>query len=168
MSHILLIVGIFWTCLLLLMSKSSYALLFDKKSLLACQAAMPDKSTSSHTTECSTNSDGNTSDCTSSSGTDFRTIAIGDIHGSYDGLLENLYYANVTVSKTKCDWKQQSTPTILVQMGDYVDRGPGALETIKCVRKLQEEASLYNAEVVRIVGSKCHFVNIPYECLLTE
>ncbi|RYY77525.1 hypothetical protein EON63_18585 [archaeon] len=85
---------------------------------------------------------------------DHRVIAIGDIHGSYTGLLEDLYYSNITRGRNECVWKEQSTKTVLVQMGDLVDRGPGALEALKCLRKLQREASKFNGEVVRLLGSK--------------
>ncbi|RYY86886.1 hypothetical protein EON63_05055 [archaeon] len=57
---------------------------------------------------------------------DHRVIAIGDIHGSYTGLLEDLYYSNITRGRNECVWKEQSTKAVLVQMGDLVDRGPRA------------------------------------------
>lgn len=82
-----------------------------------------------------------------------RIIAIGDVHGSYDGLLEDLFAANVTKSITSCEWKHQETPTVLVQMGDMVDRGAGALEALECLRHLQSTASQHNAEVVRLLGN---------------
>lgn len=153
-------VSVLVACLILpYLFSSTHSLRLDKKNLLACQAAFPYKASAN--AECLAGIDGNPppgceEDHSSfAQGTDFRTIAIGDIHGSYNGLLENLFYANVTVSKTKCEWKPQATPTIVVQLGDYVDRGPGALEAIKCMRSLQEQASQYNGEVVRIFGSKC-------------
>ena len=83
-----------------------------------------------------------------------RVIAIGDIHGSYVGLLEDLYDANITTSRDICVWRPQQTRTLLVQSGDLVDRGPGALESFKCLQNLQNTASEYNGEVVRILGSK--------------
>jgi hypothetical protein len=58
-------------------------------------------------------------------------IVIGDIHGSYDGLREVLFQANVTSSAdldTICEWQEQSdTGTVVLQIGDMVDRGPGAV-----------------------------------------
>ncbi len=82
-----------------------------------------------------------------------RVIAIGDIHGSYDGLLEDLFAANITSSLQSCQWKKQETTTLLVQMGDMVDRGAGALESLECLRHLQSTASDNNAQVVRLLGS---------------
>ena len=90
-----------------------------------------------------------------------RIISIGDIHGSYVGLLEILYYANITTSIDKCEWKSQdlninnnySNNTLLVQVGDIVDRGPGATESQNCLKYLQSTASSFNSKVVRLLGS---------------
>ncbi len=84
-----------------------------------------------------------------------RLIAVGDIHGSYNGLLEVLYHANITTSKTTCTWRQQEVKTTFVQVGDVVDRGDGSYEAFECLRSLQNEASKYNGEVIRLFGSKC-------------
>ena len=83
-----------------------------------------------------------------------RIIAIGDIHGSYVGLLENLFDANITTSIDICHWRLQDTKTILVQTGDLVDRGPGAIEALDCLKSLQDTAEQYNGQVVRLFGSK--------------
>jgi hypothetical protein len=133
----------------------------DKKTLPACVLARPASSsggTSSHT-ECNTSGECKPQVLEQDQSNNRETIsprivAIGDIHGSINGLLENLFQANITVSKTRCEWQQQTHPTIVVQMGDYVDRGSGALESLRCMKDLQAKAASYNGEVVRIVGSK--------------
>ena len=89
-----------------------------------------------------------------------RVVAIGDVHGAYTGLLEVLYNANITVSKDDCAWRKQGTAnrpedgTVLVQMGDLVDRGPQAWEALKCLRSLQKNAHLVHSKVVRLLGSE--------------
>ena len=87
-----------------------------------------------------------------------RVIAIGDVHGSYTGLLDLLYNANITVSRDQCNWREQGDKSdqgvILVQVGDIVDRGPQAWEAFACLRSLQKQAPLYNSKVVRLIGSK--------------
>lgn len=83
-----------------------------------------------------------------------RLIAVGDIHGSYNGLLEVLFYANITTSRTTCSWRQQDVKTVFVQVGDVVDRGDGSYEAFECLRSLQNEASKFNGEVIRLFGSK--------------
>ena len=87
-----------------------------------------------------------------------RLVAIGDIHGSYAGLLELLYQAKVTSSPESCSWREQGPKkedgVVLVQVGDLVDRGPDAWGAFDCLRTLQKEAEQYNSKVIRLVGSK--------------
>mmetsp|Transcript_12736 Transcript_12736/g.28294 ORF Transcript_12736/g.28294 Transcript_12736/m.28294 type:complete len:192 (-) Transcript_12736:662-1237(-) len=52
-----------------------------------------------------------------------RVVAVGDVHGAFDGLLQVLYSANVTASPTHCEWREQGAGTVLVQVRDLVDRG---------------------------------------------
>ena len=82
-----------------------------------------------------------------------KIIAIGDVHGSYSGLLEVMYEAGLVISPENCDWKPQGQPTLFVQMGDLVDRGPQAYEATLCLKKLQEEAGQFNAKVIRLFGN---------------
>jgi len=89
-----------------------------------------------------------------------RIVSIGDIHGAFEGLLDILYSANITKEHWKCDWKPQNKKLLLIQMGDLVDRGGGALESWECLQKLQRTALENNAEVVRLLGSKLHCIHI--------
>ncbi len=82
-----------------------------------------------------------------------RIVVIGDVHGSDDALLELLYASNCTISKNECIWREQEHSTLLVQMGDIVDRGPGSLAAWNCMRHLSATASK-NAQIVRLLGSK--------------
>lgn len=146
-----------WLLLLAVLCGSSFCLAgriaLDKATLPSCTIAMPEREIE-RDTQTETDIETAIGKGTASSSPLPRVVSIGDIHGSYDGLLENLFHANITASKTKCEWKSQPHRTVLVQMGDYVDRGPGALEALRCVRDLQAKAMDFNAEVVRIVGSK--------------
>lgn len=87
-----------------------------------------------------------------------RVVAVGDVHGSYVGLLEVLYQANITTAKDACEWRAQGSSAedgvVLVQMGDLTDRGPGALEVLECLRVLQKQAPNFNSKVIRLIGSK--------------
>ena len=47
----------------------------------------------------------------------------------------------------------QAKQTILVQVGDIVDRGPSALEAFLCLKHLQKTAPEFNGEVVRLFGN---------------
>lgn len=97
-----------------------------------------------------------------------RVVAVGDVHGSHVGLLEVLYQANVTSARDSCTWRPQGTGeddgVVLVQMGDLTDRGPGALEVLECLRKLQNEAAAYNSKVIRLIGSKYICYARPFKC----
>ncbi len=94
-----------------------------------------------------------------------RLVAIGDVHGSFAGVLEILYEAKITSSPTSCTWKEQGNKledgVVLVQVGDIVDRGPSSWEAYECFRNLQKEAPKFHSKVVRLVGSKiiCHDLN---------
>jgi hypothetical protein len=52
-----------------------------------------------------------------------RIIAIGDVHGSHDGLIEILSHAGLLLGDGSCKWKTSVTSTLVIQMGDIVDRG---------------------------------------------
>jgi len=95
-----------------------------------------------------------------------RLVAIGDIHGSYAGLLELLYQAKITSSPETCTWREQGPNkedgVVLVQVGDLVDRGPDAWGAFECLRTLQREAEQYNSKVVRLVGSKNQILEVLY------
>lgn len=94
-----------------------------------------------------------------------RIVVIGDVHGSYDGMMEILYKAGITKSLDECKWKKSpvldktsdvrinNNNTILLQIGDIVDRGAGASESWSCLQKLQRTAP-GEARVIRLIGSK--------------
>eukprot|EP01036_Dinobryon_divergens_P036455 gene36455-47466_t len=100
---------------------------------------------------CLNNSDANTTTCAGNSS--FRIVVIGDVHGHYSTMLIDLFLANITVSDTNCEWKSQSVKTLLVQMGDIVDRGNGSTLAWRCLRHLQASAAQHNGQVVRLLGN---------------
>ncbi len=86
-----------------------------------------------------------------------RYVIVGDVHGSDVGLKEVLFAANVTTSPVgDCVWREDTINinmdmdmdmdggngkgTIVIQVGDMVDRGPGALEAWKCLEDLDIQA----------------------------
>lgn len=83
-----------------------------------------------------------------------RIVAIGDVHGELGGLVEVLNMAGI-VDGQECVWTAKPQPaggTLLVQVGDIVDRGPSANEVWDCLKALQDTAPS-GSEVVRLVGN---------------
>jgi hypothetical protein len=76
-------------------------------------------------------------------------IVIPDTHGV--GLPTFLYEQNITRSLGQCEWAIEDPNTIVVQLGDVVDRGQYALEDWKCMRELQSTAPKDN--VFRLIGN---------------
>lgn len=87
-----------------------------------------------------------------------RIVAVGDIHGAYEELLLILRGAEIiadapTGFDDTCQWiPQPPGGTTLIQMGDVVDRGPGATEAWNCLDMLQRSAPA-GSEVIRLVGN---------------
>ena len=85
-----------------------------------------------------------------------KIIIIGDIHGEYQGFLDVLSQAKITKSSTDCNWilpEDENQETIFLQVGDLVDRGPGATESWNCLKHLQDTTPV-NTKVIRLLGSK--------------
>jgi len=79
-----------------------------------------------------------------------RIIAIGDVHGCIEGLIEVLIKSDIIVS-SDCVWNPHSDDTVLIQMGDIVDRGNSSIHVWRCLDRLQ--TTLPNgAEFIRLIG----------------
>src|SRR5262249_24740600 len=86
-----------------------------------------------------------------------RVVAIGDVHGAYDRLVELLKTTGLIDDKLK--WAGGKTH--LVQTGDVVDRGPDSRKALDLLHRLSDEAArrggavhmlLGNHEVMRMLG----------------
>ena len=98
-----------------------------------------------------------------------RLVVVGDVHGEGAGLREVLNGANITNpdGDSSCRWIEQNPAgTILIQVGDIVDRGAEAYEAWICLEELQNTAT-GNNKVIRLLGNhdiwwlegKFHMVN---------
>ncbi len=76
-------------------------------------------------------------------------IAVGDIHGELDGLLEILRRAELVDGK----WRWCGGDRVLVQTGDVIDRGPRSREAYDLLADLQSQAPKSGGEVVRLLGN---------------
>ena len=86
-----------------------------------------------------------------------RIVAVGDVHGAYDRLLEILETAGIIDNKHH--WAGGRAH--LVQLGDVVDRGPDSRKACDFLKRLEEEAEraggaahvlLGNHEAARMLG----------------
>ncbi len=92
--------------------------------------------------------------CVASSGADAgevpaRVLAIGDIHGEYAGLVSILREVGLIDSQN--DWV--GGEAVLVQTGDFMDRGPGVRPVMDLLMKLEHQAPEQDGRVVVLLGN---------------
>jgi len=77
-----------------------------------------------------------------------RTVVLGDLHGSLDAFRTLLTRAGLLE-----DTSWRGGRTILVQLGDVIDRGPDSVQTYEFLAELQVRASKGKGRVVRLLGN---------------
>lgn len=78
-----------------------------------------------------------------------RIVAVGDLHGDYQAWIDVARDAGLIDRNDH--WA--GGKTVLVQMGDIVDRGPDSLKIIRNLQQLQREAPRAGGKVVVILGN---------------
>jgi hypothetical protein len=78
-----------------------------------------------------------------------RIVAVGDVHGAYDRMIEILRIAEVVNAEGK--WTGGATH--LVQTGDVLDRGPDSLKAMEYLRRLTREAERAGGRVHTLLGN---------------
>ena len=78
-----------------------------------------------------------------------RIVAVGDIHGSLDGLTTILK----KVGLIDGDRRWSGGSTVFVQTGDYTDRGEDVLQVMDLLMDLQEQADKAGGEVIVLLGN---------------
>jgi hypothetical protein len=78
-----------------------------------------------------------------------RIVAVGDVHGAYDRLVEILKTAELVDARGR--WSGGKTH--LVQLGDVVDRGPDSRKAIDFYRRLEKDASSAGGKVHYLLGN---------------
>ena len=78
-----------------------------------------------------------------------RIIAIGDVHGAYDGLVAILKQTELVDKKLR--WIGGKTH--LVQMGDLMDRGPESRKAMELLEKLEQKAEDEGGRVHVLIGN---------------
>ncbi len=78
-----------------------------------------------------------------------RVVAIGDIHGAYDGLTTILRRAELVDEQLR--WS--GGRTILVQTGDYTDRGTDVRQVMDLLMRLEKEARAAGGQAIVLAGN---------------
>jgi hypothetical protein len=85
----------------------------------------------------------------SSMATEQRIIAIGDVHGDLPDFIAILQEVGLTNENHQ--WSGGAT--VLVQVGDMVDRGPKSRECLDLLMDLERQAPQQNGKVVPLLGN---------------
>jgi hypothetical protein len=78
-----------------------------------------------------------------------RIVAVGDVHGAYDGFVRILRAAGILDDRER--WMGGNA--ILVQTGDVVDRGKDSRKALDLLRRLEREAPRARGRVLALVGN---------------
>ena len=78
-----------------------------------------------------------------------RMLAIGDIHGSFDGITTILKKAGVIDDGNH--WS--GGRTVIVQTGDYTDRGPDVKKVMDLLMQLEKEAKAAGGQFLALAGN---------------
>ena len=78
-----------------------------------------------------------------------RIVAIGDIHGSYDGLTTILKRTGLVNDQLK--WA--GGRTVLVQTGDYTDRGTDVRKVMDLLMQIEKDAKAAGGQAIVLAGN---------------
>jgi hypothetical protein len=78
-----------------------------------------------------------------------RIVAVGDVHGAYDGLVRILRAAGVIDGRDR--WS--GGKAYLVQTGDVLDRGAASRKAMDLLRRLERDAPRAGGRVLALVGN---------------
>lgn len=97
-------------------------------------------------------------------GTPARVIAIGDLNGAHDVLVDILRGTGLV--NRKLDWSGKRDE--LVQMGDLFNRGGGAAQALRLLLKLQRQARKAGGKVTILLGNHEVMTALRHEGYCTE
>jgi hypothetical protein len=78
-----------------------------------------------------------------------RVVAVGDVHGAYDEFVSILQRTRLIDSNAQ--WIGGSS--VLVQVGDVMDRGPKARASLDLLMGLERQAEKQNGRVIALLGN---------------
>src|SRR6186713_3120242 len=97
-------------------------------------------------------------------GASARVIAIGDLNGAYDVLVDLLRGTGLV--NRKLDWSGKHDE--LVQMGDLFNRGGGAAQALRLLLKLRRQARQVGGKVTILLGNHEVMTALRHEGYCTE
>lgn len=78
-----------------------------------------------------------------------RVVAMGDIHGAFDGMTSILQEAGILDEENR--WAGGNA--ILVQLGDMIDRGSESMRVARFLKDLQQQAPEHGGRVLVLMGN---------------
>jgi hypothetical protein len=78
-----------------------------------------------------------------------RVVAVGDIHGEYEGLVSILQKAGVIDAKLRWAGRRAT----FVQTGDYLDRGPDVRKVMDLLMSLESRAARARGKAIVLLGN---------------
>lgn len=78
-------------------------------------------------------------------------IALGDIHGDYEKVIDMLTISKLISSGQNPEWT--GGKRTLIQIGDILDRGKNGSEILFLFQKLQKEAHFAGGKVILLLGN---------------
>lgn len=76
-------------------------------------------------------------------------IAVGDIHGELEGFTHILHHERLADKSS--NWKAKNT--ILVQLGDVIDRGQFGMEVYEMLDGFTHQSKKFKSKVIRLMGN---------------
>ncbi len=105
--------------------------------------------------------------------TNAKIVAFGDVHGAYSELVSLLKETGMI--DTSLNWSGGNT--LLVSLGDLIDRGPGSRDVVDLIMKLQKQAPesggrvhvvLGNHELMEMTGNRDYITQADYAAFTGE
>ncbi|HEX4925276.1 MAG TPA: metallophosphoesterase [Bdellovibrionales bacterium] len=84
-----------------------------------------------------------------------RVWIFSDIHGQYDRLAQLLVKGGVAAQKPDGDleWAGTAKSELVIGIGDYINKGPKSIETIRNLAALQKSAAAKGSRVILTLGN---------------
>eukprot|EP00919_Chromeraceae_sp_WS-2016_P040121 GHVR01095814.1.p1 GENE.GHVR01095814.1~~GHVR01095814.1.p1 ORF type:complete len:544 (+),score=83.12 GHVR01095814.1:1-1632(+) len=93
---------------------------------------------------------------------DGRIFVMADTHGDYDTVVKVLKEAEIVHKTIDNKVKWIASDTLLIQLGDVIDRGPYSEQSMILFDNLREQAEEHNSKVILLMGDHEYFAATDY------